>query len=773
MTALLHVPVPKLVDGFNAVPIRITNVTGSFEFDATTQTATASAVMEFDVGPHSGFPIFDIRQTIQAATFNGSSIAVSDLAHHDFGPGNDHALRIINRNLMAGSSHVLTLAYALQEPQSPNARDVIWLPSGALSFDFHLSDLNPARYLESWLPSNLLFDQFPVTLDIALTGAAAHTLISNGSITQNGSNTWTVAFPAHFAPCSHMLMIEADSEITQQIGTVNLSGGPVALELTKRATDADLNLNSSEMALASFLTDMDGEVGPYMHGDRYVAYLTSFNSHSMEYDGATTSRIGALEHEVFHSWWARGLIPATGEDGWLDEAWTTYMTTTPDAAPLDMTDPPVAMWQNDPWRRNTNGAAYGHGSDVFSGIAAEIGIAPLQSHMAAIYNTRERRHFSTPLVEAELIRRSGSFAIADIFDRFVYGGNTDLPGSANLHLRDAIDDTGAEPYTGMFWRSPDVWVRNSPDGGTTQQPPEAGQDNWLYARVTNRGSATARSFVVGWKMQVWAGTQFEYPGDWLPLTGAAVGFDLAPGASQIVCTKWPASDIPPEGTHGCLLAMVWCADDRPVPGRHVWEEDTLAQRNMTVVDEHPDEWEHRPFRIGSRHSPTSQIARIELHRPRAFPELEVLITHKDPARIKMLLSSAKDRKSSRRKKQRPIALHLASRRFDLSDTVQIRAADGSCLIVGDHQGNDHQGPTQIHLIKDPRGQLAIAFDPGHRSGFDIALDKGEVLGFELCFRMPNTKGKPQHFNVVQFNDRGRMQGGFTIILNNQLKRGTK
>ena len=47
--------------------------------------------------------------------------------------------------------------------------------SARLSFDFHLSDLNPSRYLESWLPSNMLFDRFPVDLEVQIvnTGHAA------------------------------------------------------------------------------------------------------------------------------------------------------------------------------------------------------------------------------------------------------------------------------------------------------------------------------------------------------------------------------------------------------------------------------------------------------------------------------------------------------------------------------------------------------------------------------------------------------------------------
>lgn len=771
MNVFDNAPQPSLVDGLLAVPMHIINVSATITFDATTQSSSATAEMTFEVGPDAGSPIFDLRQTITSATLDGNVIAVGDLAHHDFGPGPNHGLRIIDRTLAAGSAHVLSLAYIVDLPDAPNARDVVWLTGDRLSFDFHMSDLNPSRYLESWLPSNLLFDQFGVTLTAVLVGAPPHTLISNGAVTQNSQNDWTVVFPNHFATCSHFLMIEADSQVTLQTGSVALSGGSVSIELMKLTSDTALNLATAEASLAGFLTNFDASVGPYMHGDRFVAYLTSFNSHSMEYDSATTSRFSALEHEVFHSWWARGLLPATGEDGWLDEAWTTYMVGSPSAIPMNMADPPVQMWQGDPWIRNTHNAAYGHGSSVFSGIAAEIGLASLQNHMAQIYTESSSRHVSTPKVEAELIRRSGDFAIADIFDRFVYGGNSAAPGAANLHLRDAIDDTGAEPYSDDFWRSPDVWVRNEPDDGTTPQAPEFGQDNWLYARVHNRGNATARSFVVGWKLQVWAGTQFVYPGDWFPLTGAAVGYDLAPGQSQIIKTRWPAADIPAKDTHGCLLAMVWCTDDRPMPGRHVWEEDTLAQRNLTIVDNNANEWEHFAFRIGSRHSQNAENTRLELVRPPDFAEAEVLITHRGPARIKALLRSAEVLAARTPPKINPAFREIIPNQIKLSSITKLTPAKGSRLLIGKQADLTHRkGPAEVHLTKDPIGQLALAFDPGRRAGLDIGLATGETLCFTLCIRRPKTVEKQPRFDIVQRDARNQVVGGFSVQFSHDKKK---
>ena len=46
----------------------------------------------------------------------------------------------------------------------------------------------------------------------------------------------------------------------------------------------------------------------------------------MKYDRAVATTEGVLQHEVFHSWFARGVKPASQNDSWFDEGWTVYNT---------------------------------------------------------------------------------------------------------------------------------------------------------------------------------------------------------------------------------------------------------------------------------------------------------------------------------------------------------------------------------------------------------------------------------------------------------------
>ncbi|NOQ13337.1 MAG: hypothetical protein GQ583_02495 [Methyloprofundus sp.] len=775
------------MDGLTAVPIHITQVDASIIFNASSKTTEVIAEMQFEVGPDSGYPYFDLQQTITGALLDNAFISVADIEHHYFGGGSNTDLRVIEQWLVSGSIHTLTLTYSIEEPMSPNGQPPSW-ESGStrLWFNILLSDLNPARYLESWIPSNLLFDMFPVNLDIQITNSNhSHVLLSNGIITGLENNHWKIDFPDTFASCSPLIIIGATDRVEQLTTDINLTGGVVlSLELLKRSSDVNLNLATAANILLTYLDDNHTSIGAYMHGNRYTAYLSSSSIHSMEYNGGTTSSMSALKHEVFHSWWARGMTPAYGDDGWLDEGWTSFNANGPIETAFDMSDVPVTLWYNNPFIRKTpnslSNSSYTHGAGFFAGLASELGLSTLLSHMSGIYKDRLEQRYTTPEIEAELIRRSGKLELARYFDRFVYGfGNLPANTAPDVYLRDALNDNGTVPYNGVFWRSPDVWVRNADDGGSSHQNPESGQDNWFYARVHNRGNATARSFAVGFKIKTWAGTQFVYPDDWFPLTGATVGFNLEPGESKIVKARWPKEDIPPIGTHGCLLAVVYNSDDSSSDGAYIWEHNNLAQRNMSVVDLIADESILLPLWIGSQYSRDIQFHTLELLRPKQWLQLQVAITHKKSWVVKDIFRSYEKLKPSINFPERKAILELkAPPEIPLyGETVILQATKGSKLIIKSKKAQClSRVPMQADLIKCGRSKnYLIRYELGRKVAFPIALRKAERRNVYLQLTAPKgaKAGTSMIIDIVQCDARGRVVGGISAQINIKNGKGKK
>ena len=385
----LHLAPPvRIVDGRPAVPIDIQQLTADLVFDLDAERASVDAEMRFVLGNDDGYPYFDLRQTIQQAYLDGAALAPADLAHRDFGGGANADLRLLDQMLASGSEHTLRLLYELGLPQAPQALPIGW-DGPRLSFDFWFSDLSPGRYLEMWFPANLIFDQFPFLLNLRLLNTSIdHVLISNGAVTAiDASNQWRIEFPPYFVSCSPMLVIAAADRVEQRTGSVTPPGPaqPIALETSKHPA-VPLDLAIVEANTAGFIGGNVANVGPYLHGNRFTTLLWN-RTRAMEYAGGTTANHSALEHEVFHSWFARGITPASQNDGWLDEAWTVYSTGEDrfSVIPLGSSRSATTLSPRNLFNRSTPNQSYFMGFTLFAGIAAEMGLAALKAAMSDFY----------------------------------------------------------------------------------------------------------------------------------------------------------------------------------------------------------------------------------------------------------------------------------------------------------------------------------------------------------------------------------------------------
>jgi len=624
-------PPAKNVGNLLAVPIDIQSISAKLSFDGAANISQGDATIQFTTGPVNGNPIFDLRQTITGAWLDGIPLPVTKLAHHNFGGGADAELRITESVLAAGSTHSLRVTYSLGLPQASSAGSyqptLAWSTGPRLVFNFGFTDLGAGRYLEAWVPANLIFDQFALDLELqVLNTPIAHSLITNGQVTVLGPNHWRAGFPEHSTAFSPLVELRATDTLASMSGatTLPVSGRTVSIEAWKLSSNP-IDLGTQINRLKGWLADNEKSTGTYLHNGRFVAFL---HQGGMEYDGGTTSSSEALQHETFHSWWARGLKPASQPDAWFDEAWAVYNDRgSTISIPFDFTDPPVELCPQNPWIRHTAFNSYDDGNRFWEGVAALIGATNLCALMGEFYRERNARPVTTTDLEEFLVCRTGTPQLVNAFHRFVYGFGDPSP-MPDLWLRDDSAHSGSEAWAGRFWDSPDLWIRNSDDGGTTHESPKFGQDNWFHARLRNRSAtATARHFLVTFNVKAFAGIEFSYPADFLPCVAAVSGFELAPGASRIVRARWPSALVPSAGTHACLLASVFTRSDHPIPGRHVWEHNNLTQKNLSIVDLKPGAWTLIPVVVANFRSLTARRIVLELVRPPECPDLEVGLVH--------------------------------------------------------------------------------------------------------------------------------------------------
>ena len=170
---------------------------------------------------------------------------------------------------------------------------------------------------------------------------------------------------------------------------------------------------------------------------------------------------------------------------------------------------------------------------------------------------------------------------------------------ADVYVRENLADTGVVPSGGAWWASPDIWVTQNAatpipvlawNDPAPHENGRRGQDNAIFCRVRNRGTAAASVVYVRAMLTHWAGLEFVYPADFEPSTnvGAPVPNPLTPGTyligetridnlgagvDQIVKFTWPQALVPPETVmvsgapvrwHPCLLVEA-SPHDGPTP----------------------------------------------------------------------------------------------------------------------------------------------------------------------------------------------------------------
>ncbi|MBV9821244.1 MAG: cellulase family glycosylhydrolase [Actinobacteria bacterium] len=175
-----------------------------------------------------------------------------------------------------------------------------------------------------------------------------------------------------------------------------------------------------------------------------------------------------------------------------------------------------------------------------------------------------------------------------------------------LALRDNAADpaTGPNTTTSVAWESPDIWVRQNPDGGLVGESILGGRPSTVYVRVGNRGAGDYPSTGTDVVQLYWAkaGAGLSWPQPWdgsVAAQGGAVTSAhpvgaIAAGADSVLAFTWASTpnpdDYPGQDGHFCLLAVVTKAGAAPFDGfagpdlnANVLVFSHVAWRNIHIV----------------------------------------------------------------------------------------------------------------------------------------------------------------------------------------------
>lgn len=276
-------------------------------YDGAKKTATVVATIEFE-SFENGSPVFDLVANPTSVILDNEEVSAPAVKT----PSSETTVRVISKEVAKGKHKLVVTA--------PITSLVTFTETGVKSA-YWTSDLDERNFLERYMPANLEFDTVKMNLTIEFKDlkSANQNIYTNGVVKGSGDKI-EISFPEYFN-CSaiffHTTPKDAVNEISFSYKSKDGRDLPVVIYVGKSAWSGTSNLERFKKSTIEILDELEADYGPFPHPT-----VTIYNAGSggMEYQGATMTDFGSLGHELHHSYFARGVMPANGNSGWMDEA---------------------------------------------------------------------------------------------------------------------------------------------------------------------------------------------------------------------------------------------------------------------------------------------------------------------------------------------------------------------------------------------------------------------------------------------------------------------
>lgn len=418
---------PKSFDFKNgkAVFADFTEANYFITYDLTQKKASVKAEIALETA-EEGYPIFDSVEAPISIKLDGQ-VVTADATKT---PGNETTLRVVNKSIKAGE-HKLVIEVPLSK--------LVEFSSSGVKSAFWTSDLSDRRYLETYMPANFEFDQVQMNFHIKYIGAKnKQVLYTNGVMTEE-EDGYKVSYPSYYTASSiffHTVPQGATNELRFTLKSIDGREIPAVVYFSNSSWGA--SLEKLKTKTTDVFNELESDYGPFPHPSITVLQA---GSGGMEYCGATMTDFSALGHELFHSYFARGVMPANGNAGWIDEALASwrdegYLT----VSTLSGTS---GMSSHAYYTRTTDRAAYSFGERFMRMMDGKLstkgGLKPFMRHMV------DKKVF-TPFFIEEFIKEMSDFygtSVEEDFKRYTFGNNDDFnleKSNSKVHRKMSLEE---------------------------------------------------------------------------------------------------------------------------------------------------------------------------------------------------------------------------------------------------------------------------------------------------------------------------------------------
>lgn len=296
-----------LQNGKTYTPINIATQNLKFDIDVSAQTIIGTSFITFTVA-EKGFPYFDLIANIQEMNLDIAPVSFESIAD----PTNmNQSFVTLNQEVEPGQTYILKAIYEINH-------NYLGFANGGVQLQTQYTDLN-GKFFEYWGPVAFEDDQFQLNLDFNLINSTvSHNLFVNGNVDYDNAFLWKVTFPQYYTKSSFYFHFTSTSYVVRNFSYQGLER---SIPITAYGASAAI-VNEAIETLPMLLKEFEDDYGPYPHSE-FLANMKSSGG-GMEYVGATITSLGSLDHELLHSWFARGVMPAEGRSGWIDEAFASW-----------------------------------------------------------------------------------------------------------------------------------------------------------------------------------------------------------------------------------------------------------------------------------------------------------------------------------------------------------------------------------------------------------------------------------------------------------------
>ena len=306
--ANLHLAPPDFASSAGrAVFVDFSTAQYDITYDLETKIATVKTKITFE-STKTGKPIFDLVAKPKNVKVDGVVTKAIEIEV----PAKVTKVRVLDTNVFPGT-HVM-------EMENEITKNVSFNDDGTrVSSAFWIRDLKDRLFLEQYIPSNLEFDQYQTTINVNFKGIKKlnQEFYTNGVVKQNSPLSWTITYPEYFT-VSSLYFHTTPKGSHRRMDSVYKSVEGREIPITVY-TDYILKTSSFEKYAHEVLKELEADYGAWGH-PAFVAYGTIPGLGGMEHSGAAQTSLGALDHEMLHSYFAKGVMPANGNSGWFDEA---------------------------------------------------------------------------------------------------------------------------------------------------------------------------------------------------------------------------------------------------------------------------------------------------------------------------------------------------------------------------------------------------------------------------------------------------------------------